>query len=326
MILYRATYVGNYLLAVAVATGEEIWKHDFSSRFSPSKSCTGTPVVWKDQIVLHSLDGIRAHALADGKPVWWVGADTTATSSPVLGDERVFVATWNQTGEPSLLPEHPPFDVLLKENDKNGDEQLTKDELPPNLKFFYRPEGTDGPDTSMPIWFGMLDRNKNGRVERKEWEDVRESSEEHRAGIRQHGLLAIRLDGSGDVTESHVSILERQSIPEVPSPLYHDGRIYMVKNGGILTCLDARTGKRLYRKRVGSPGTHYASPILSNGALFIAAAAGDIAVVDISGETPEILAKNSFNERIFATPAIVDNMLLVRTERRLYAIAAPGPN
>jgi outer membrane protein assembly factor BamB len=117
--------------------------------------------------------------------------------------------------------------------------------------------------------------------------------------------------------------LERQSIPEVPSPLYHDGRVYIVKNGGILTCVDASTGKRLYRKRIGSSGTHYASPVLCNDLLYIASGAGHVAVVDISGETPEILAKNNFDEQIFATPAIIDNTILVRTARRLYAIAAP---
>ena len=322
-ILYRATYQDHYLLAVSVATGEEIWKHEFSSRFRTSASCTGTPVVWRDQVVLHSLDGVRSHALRDGKPVWWVYANTTATSTPVLGDRHVFVATWTQTGERSLLPEQPDFDSFLKENDKNGDEQLTADELPSDLAFFHRPEGRDAPQSSMPIRFGMLDRNRSGRIERQEWEDFRRSSEKQRAGIRQHGLLAVRLGGKGDVTESHVSILERQSIPEVPSPIYHDGRVYIVKNGGILTCLNASTGERLYRKRSGSPGTHYASPILGNHVLYIASGAGQIAVVDISGETPEILAKNNFGEQIFATPAIIDNTLLVRTERRLYAIAAP---
>ena len=111
--------------------------------------------------------------------------------------------------------------------------------------------------------------------------------------------------------------------PQLPSPVYHDGRVYIVKNGGILTCLDASTGKRLYRKRIGSLGTHYASPILSNQVLFIGSAAGHAAVVDISSETPEILARNDLGEQIFATAAIIDNTLLVRTARRLYAIAAP---
>jgi len=323
VILYRATYLDHYLLAVSVATGEEIWKHEFLSRFRTASSCTGTPVVWKDQVVLHSLDGVRGHSLVDGEPIWRVSANTTATSTPVLGEEHVFVATWTQTGEPALLPDHPEFDTLLKENDKNGDKRLTKGELPSNLEFFNRPEGRDAPQSSMPIRFGMLDRNKNGRIERQEWERIRRSSEEQRAGIRQHGLLAVRLDGKGDVTGSHVRILERQSIPEVPSPVYHDGRIYIVKNGGILTCLNASKGERLYRKRVGSSGTYYSSPILSNDVLFIASAAGHVAAIDVSGETPAILAENNFGEQIFATPARIDDTLLVRTARRLYAIAAP---
>ncbi|HYW78687.1 MAG TPA: PQQ-binding-like beta-propeller repeat protein [Thermoguttaceae bacterium] len=323
VILYRATYQDHYLLAVSVDTGEQVWKHEFSSRFNTAHSATGTPLVWKDQILLHSIDGVRAHSLGDGKPIWWVRANTTATSTPVLGDDHLFVATWNQTGEPALVPQHPDFDSLLEQNDKNADGQLTGDELPSNMKFFYRPEGTDAPDTARPIRFTWLDKNKNGQLERDEWEDIRRSSEEFRSGISQHGLLAVRLGGAGDVTDSHVTVLEHQSIPEVPSPVYHNGRVYIVKNGGILACIDTGTKERLYRQRIGTSGTHYASPILCGDRLLIASATGHVVAVDISGERPNILAKNGLGEPIAATPAVVDNMLLIRTSRRLYAIGTP---
>ncbi len=323
VILYRGTYLDHYLLAVSVTTGEVIWKQEFSSKFRTAASCTGAPVVWRDQLVIHHLDGIRAHLLADGKPVWWVNANTTATSTPALGDGHVYVATWHQTGEPALLPKHPDYDVLLKENDKNGDGQLTKEEWPRGLQFFNRPEGTDAPSSSMPIRFAWLDKNKNGHVEQDEWEKTLQSSEEKRSSIDQHGLLAVRLGGQGDVTDSHADLLERQSIPEVPSPLWRDNRVYFVKNGGILTCLDTRTGQRLYRKRVGASGTYYASPILNGNVLYIASAAGVVTTIDVSGDTPDVLAKNDFAEPIFATPAIVGSMILVRTASRVYAIAAP---
>jgi outer membrane protein assembly factor BamB len=324
VILYRGTYLDHYLLAVSVATGEEIWKKEYPSKFRTAASCTGVPVVWKDQLVIHHLDGVRGHALADGKPLWWVIANTTATSTPALGDGHVYVATWHQTGEPALLPKHPEFDVLLKENDKNGDGQLTKDEWPRGLQFFNRPEGTDAPSSSMPIRFAWLDKNKNGHVEQDEWEKILQSSEEKRTSIDQHGILAVRLGGEGDVTESHVELVERQSIPEVPSPLYDDGRVYFVKNGGILTCLNATTGERLYRKRVGASGTYYASPVLCGDMLLIASATGVVTAIDVSGETPEVLAKNDFGEAIFATPAVIDGMVLARTAGRLFAIGAPS--
>lgn len=320
VILYRGTYIDHYLLAVSVTTGEEIWKQEFPSKFHTAASCTGVPLVWNDQLVVHHLDGVRGHALTDGEPLWWVSANTTATSTPALGEDHVYVATWHQTGEPALMPEHPVFDVLLQQNDKNDDGQLTKEEWPTGMVFFNRPEGTDAPSSARPIWFAMVDRNKNGQVEADEWERIRQSREEEQAVINQHGILAVRLDGKGDITETHADLLERQSIPEVPSPLYHDGRLYFVKNGGILTRLDTNTGQRLYRKRVGASGTYYASPVLCGNVLLIASATGVVTVIDVSGDTPEVLAKNDFGEAIFATPAAIGGTLLVRTAGRLYGI------
>lgn len=323
VILYRATYDDHYLLAVSVETGEQVWKHEFPLRLPPWASCTGTPIVHKNRLIIHCLSGVRAHNLADGDPVWWVRAATTATSSPVIGADHVFVATWLQTGEPALVPTLPGFDELLLSHDKDEDGQLARHEMPTGLVYFNRPEGIDGPQSSRPIRFQEVDRNKNGRVDEGEWETLRGHMEQQRSGTRQHGLLAIRLGGQGDVTESHMRVLERQSIPEVPSPIVYDGRVLMVKNGGILTCIDAAAGERLYRTRVGTSGTHYASPVMIGSKLIVASGPGQVAIVDVSGKRARTVSENDFGEAIFATPAIVDDMLLVRTERRLYAVAKP---
>jgi outer membrane protein assembly factor BamB len=125
------------------------------------------------------------------------------------------------------------------------------------------------------------------------------------------------------VTRTHVRVLETRSIPEVPSPIYHEGHVYLVKNGGILTCVNTQTGKRVYRKRIGPAGTYYASPILAGHRLYISSGGGRVTVIDVAAKTPRVLAQNEFGENIFATPAIVDDTLYLRTEQSLYAIASP---
>ena len=124
------------------------------------------------------------------------------------------------------------------------------------------------------------------------------------------------------MADEHVEVLERKAIPEVPSPVYLGGRIYMVKNGGILTAIDLTDGSRVFRKRLGSPGTHYASPIVGENLIYLTSASGEISVIDVSGKMPKRLAQNEFDEAILATPALVDNTLYVRTVSRLYAFKA----
>ena len=115
-----------------------------------------------------------------------------------------------------------------------------------------------------------------------------------------------------------IRILETQGIPEVPSPIYHDEYIYFVKNGGILTCLDVKTGQRVYRTRTGDRGTHYASPIIADGKIYTVAGDGHVSVLTL-GPKPEILANNDLKDGVYATPAIVDGTIYVRTHSALFA-------
>jgi outer membrane protein assembly factor BamB len=94
----------------------------------------------------------------------------------------------------------------------------------------------------------------------------------------------------------------------------------MVKDGGIVSCLDAQSGRVLYRTRLGPKGAYFASPVAGDGKIFAASHNGAI-VVWTAGETFQRLAVNELHEPIFATPAIADGHLYVRTESRLYAFA-----
>lgn len=107
-------------------------------------------------------------------------------------------------------------------------------------------------------------------------------------------------------------------VPEVPSPIYYDNRIYMIKNGGIITCVDADSGKVLYRERLGTSGPYLASPVVANGTVYIPFFKGIITVIK-AGNQFDILTKNDLKEKIFATPAVIGNTLYVWTTENLYA-------
>lgn len=130
-------------------------------------------------------------------------------------------------------------------------------------------------------------------------------------------LLAIRPNGTGDVTATHVAWKTDKSAPHTPSPVAADGALYMVSDEGVATCLDAATGKVHWRERLG--GNFSASPLYCNGRVYFADEEGVCTVVR-AGDEFEQLARNDLEEATLASFAVVDNALLIRTQRRLYRI------
>jgi outer membrane protein assembly factor BamB len=108
----------------------------------------------------------------------------------------------------------------------------------------------------------------------------------------------------------------------MPTPLIHDGRIYVLKNQGILTCWDLRTGEQIYEQRLpGVTSGFSASPILADGKLYLSSEDGDVFVVR-AGPKFEVIATNPMGQPLMATPAIADGLLIVRGERDLFAVSA----
>ena len=122
-----------------------------------------------------------------------------------------------------------------------------------------------------------------------EWAAQIGGIEKWRAGYQTHGILGIPINGKGTVDPSTIRTLETQGIPEVPSPLFDGTYLYFVKNGGVMTCLDWKNGRRVYRTRTGGKGTHYASPVLADGKIFSTAGDGRISVLT-TGPDPQVLA------------------------------------
>jgi len=177
----------------------------------------------------------------------------------------------------------------------------------------------EGADTSRPgrSVFQAADKDKDGKLTRAEWEEYTANSN---TTASEHGLLAIQPGGQGDVTTSRVLWKETRAVPEVPTPLYYKSRVYTVTNGGIVSCMDAATGKVMFRGRLGADGAYFASPIEASGRLYFTSGEGSITVIN-AGDKLDILAKNEFEEQLFATPAVIGNVIYVRTPTFLYAFA-----
>lgn len=131
-------------------------------------------------------------------------------------------------------------------------------------------------------------------------------------------VMAIRPGGKGEVNQTHVAWTQTKGVPGVPSPLYYNGRIYTVKNGGIVFSRAAKTGELVYSGRIGATGYYYSSPVAADNKIYIASEEGVVVVLD-SGEELKVLARNKLDGQILATPAIVDGKIYVRTDDFLYA-------
>ena len=224
------------------------------------------------------------------------GLPNEMVSSPVGGGGLIYIAGWTYGSGVSRMP---AFDKLLEQGDANKDGQLTRAEAP------------DGPAKRH---FVYIDADKNGRVTREEYAAIARVFDESK-----NVALAIRPDGRGDVTDTHVVWKATRGLPYVPSPLYYEGRIYLVKNGGLASCFDAATGRVFYQEeRLGALGDYYASPVAAAGKTCVASQQGMV-VVYRAGDTLEVLARNALNEPILATPAVVEGTLYVRTKSQLYA-------
>jgi outer membrane protein assembly factor BamB len=168
---------------------------------------------------------------------------------------------------------------------------------------------------TMEDMFPVIDKNQDGKIDRAEWQQAIVD-----LAKRESLMLAIRPGGKGDVAKDRVLWKEKRALPEVPSPLCYRGHVYLVKNGGIVSCLDAKSGKLAYRKRLAGSGFYYSSPVAGDGKIYTGSEEGVMTVIE-AGEQGKVLAKNDFGEPIRATPAIVDGKLYVRTETHLYAFA-----
>ncbi|MBX7106175.1 MAG: PQQ-like beta-propeller repeat protein [Gemmataceae bacterium] len=135
-------------------------------------------------------------------------------------------------------------------------------------------------------------------------------------------LLAVRFDGTGDVTGSHVAWKYGKHAPKRATPILLGDRLYLGADDGFLTCLDVATGREVWSQRVG--GSFWASPVAAGGRIYFFDQDGQMPVI-AAGDEFKLLARNRLDAGCQATPIVIGDDLIVRTKTHIYCIGAGTP-
>ena len=129
--------------------------------------------------------------------------------------------------------------------------------------------------------------------------------------------FAIDPGGTGDVTKTRVKWMYEDEVPQIPTPIIVDGKMYMVHDRGMVTCLDAMTGKPIWKEKL--KGNFNSSPIYAAGNIYFFNVKGECTIIN-PGETFLKVAENNIGETVKAVPVFVGNKMILRTNRNLYLI------
>ncbi len=292
---------GAFLLAVDQRTGRTVWKVDRPENVHSFS----TPLAHGRELIVPGSYQLDSYELSTGKPLWKVrGLTYQVKSVPVVDNGVLYFNGWAPGGEASERLELPGFPDMRQRFDTNKDGKLSKDEIPKNW---------------LPGNWDMQDLDKDGLLDQRDWQyySMRRTS--------SNATMAIRLGGSGDITETHVLWRYDKSLPDVPAVLLYRGALYLVRNGGILQTLDPATGKVQKQGRLPQAlDEYYASPVAGDGKVYCISRNGNVTVLE-AGSQWGVAASSDLGEEVFATPAIVDGHIWVRTATQLYDFAAPKP-
>ena len=293
------------IIALDLATGQPKWE-----KKRESKSAFSTPAVWDTpsgkQIVAPGFGKMIGYDLATGDEIWHVdGMPAACCTTPVTADGNLFFAGWSP-GDPADKDfQMPQFDAILKEGDADKDGILSKEE---------------SQKTRLKDFFDIQDANKDGKLTRDEWDAIAQVFRRiEKQRVRPQAGRHRRCDKLQSLWK------QTKGLPYVSSGIVYRGQYLIVKDGGIVTAYDAKTGDELYQKRAVAAGGYYASPVAANGNVyFMSLDDGTVTVLEGGSPTPKVVAKNPpLGERTAATPAIADDTLYVRTAEHLYAFATP---
>ena len=287
----------SFLVAIDKDSGKLRWHHEREGRI---ESWT-TPVLYPvgdspQQVLVFGSGWVDAYDLDSGEHRWELpGVGEAPISSPVLAGSTLYVNT------PDLGNDYgfPRFETLAI-GDEDGDGRITESEM----------AKTEG-------WgehHGWADRDHDGYLTAAEWNYVVE-----RGSTPNYGLVAVALPPPGKSEGAAIRWSHKKSLPYIPSPIVYRDVIYLIRDGGIVTSLDPKSGRVHKRGRFSSAaGQVYSSPVAADGKIFMGSVGGDVAVLSAAPEW-EVLAVNELDEPVYATPAISDGRIYVRTQNRLYA-------
>jgi outer membrane protein assembly factor BamB len=295
----------SFLLAVDKKSGRVRWKvvrPEVISGYS-------TPIIYQPkqgakQIIIPESFQLSAYSVEDGKRVWFVrGLACEMKSIASHDDEYLYVNGWgfpqNQAGQQVKTIS---FAEGLAKYDKNNDRLIAKSEI----------SGKEMMDKMLGGAFEAFDADRDEKLNEKEWGIFRSML------AAENGLLAIKLGGQGDQTSTAIRWRYQKPVPQVPSTLLYKGVLYMVNDGGILISFDPATGNVIKQGRLqGAIDKYFSSPVAADDKVFLIGEGGAVSVLKAAGEW-EILKVNQLDDECFATPAIADGRIYIRTRSALY--------
>lgn len=283
---------GSYVAAYSASSGKLRWK--VAREESES---WGTPVLYGRpgealQIVTVGANQIGGHRATDGKRTFtFTGASPSMVASPIIDGNILYAFGYGY--QTSM-----PFSRMLERSDKNKDGVITPDEY-------------GGVNVLRAA--GRYIGDGDGILTEAEWD----LWNDHVRGLT--GLVAVDLaHASSTAKPLMLWRFDKGFESVIPSPLLYQGILYSVKNGGILTAFDVKTGEVIKTGRIqGALGGYSASPVLAEGRLYFASEEGKVAVIR-PGREWELVLLNDLQEQIFATPALSGGKIFLRTSEALY--------
>ena len=292
-----------YLIAVDKYTGRKRWYTSRPEMLGGFAVPVISQVGDRTDVVVAGSGKLKGYDPKTGKQRWTCNSLLrTIMTTPVVQGDTIYVSCQSY-GDTSRVLKF----ALLQWRDTNQDGKLAKDELD---KVFWKK-------------FDKGDSNRDGFLVDDEIDKAFQAPTNMVGG--GNIIQAIRGGGSGDVTKSHMRWnLDNKSPSNIASPLAFDGRLFMVKKGGISASFSLDNGETVWnRKRIRNLGNYYASPVAGDGKVYVTGENGYIVVMK-SGPKPVILAKNDMGNSCVATPAISDGCLFIRTLDRLFCVSETG--
>ena len=295
----------SFLIAVDKNNGRMLWKVDRPEVISGYS----TPIVYQPargakQIIIPESFQLSAYSVENGLRVWWVRGLACEMKSIASHDaEYLYVNGWGfPQNQPGQQVKTVTFAEGLAKYDANHDGHISKSEV----------TGKEQMDRMLNGAFEAFDTDRDDKLNEKDWGIFRAML------ASENGLLAIKLGGQGDQTATAIRWRYTKPVPQVPSTLLYKGVLYMVNDGGVLISFDPATGNVIKQGRLqGAIDKYFSSPVAADDKVFLIGEGGAVSVLKAAGEW-EILKVNQLDDECFATPAIADGRIYIRTRSALY--------
>jgi outer membrane protein assembly factor BamB len=345
------------LLCLDAATGKTLWQRDYPSKTfrqhqdntyaaaSPAADADGVIIAWStpDEVVLVALDG-------EGKDAWrrglgpWVGSHGTG-SSPIIADGLVILA--NDQEDPKAIPSMygpnptiPAGKSSLVAVDRKTGETRWQLERKTRMSAYSTPcispsvegkpevivsstaHGVTGVDLATGTVNWEVGNVFNDRCVGSPVVAPGLAIAGYGAGVSGALFVAVQPGLKTKGIEPKIAYQLKAPVPLVPTPVVKNGRLFLWSDNGAVACLKVETGETVWREKVG--GSFYGSPVWVDGRLYCIAKNGEVVVL-AAADKFEPIARIPLGEASFATPAVADGVMYLRTRTQLFSLGGKRP-